>query len=182
MFCKGSALAIKVYRKPTHTGCYLNFKSNHPLHVKRGIIQSLHNKASTTCQEWQDLFNDIDNLRCDLKLNHYSFCSLLQLLIPRVQVIQKRVKASWLCLSPLWMAFQRSLNVYGIIKILGQSSKPNPLLRIHTWERDWKYISNRWHIVPTAFPVNVTEATLVKQANYYLCSSMNTRTIRERVF
>jgi hypothetical protein len=37
----------KVYRKPTHTGQYLNFNSNHPLNVKRGLIQSLHNRATT---------------------------------------------------------------------------------------------------------------------------------------
>jgi hypothetical protein len=54
--------------------------------------------------------------------------------------------------------------VYGIIKILGQSSKPTTLLGIHTWERSWKYISNRWHIGPRAFPVNVAKDTFVKQA------------------
>jgi hypothetical protein len=27
----------------------VNFKSNHPLHVKRGLIQSLRNRASTIC-------------------------------------------------------------------------------------------------------------------------------------
>jgi hypothetical protein len=35
-------LVIKVYRKPTHTGRYLNFNSNHLPHVKRDLIQSLH--------------------------------------------------------------------------------------------------------------------------------------------
>jgi hypothetical protein len=44
-------LATNVYRKPTHTGRYLNFNSNRPPHVKRCQIQSLHNRASTICQE-----------------------------------------------------------------------------------------------------------------------------------
>jgi hypothetical protein len=48
---KWTALATKVYRKSTHTGRYLNIISNNTLHVKNGIIQSLHNAASTTCQE-----------------------------------------------------------------------------------------------------------------------------------
>jgi hypothetical protein len=46
-----TTLATEVYRKPTHAGRYLNFRSNHPLHMKRGLIQSLHNRASTICQE-----------------------------------------------------------------------------------------------------------------------------------
>jgi hypothetical protein len=47
---KGTTLATKVYGRPTHTGQYLNFRSNHPTRVKRGLIQSLHNRASTICQ------------------------------------------------------------------------------------------------------------------------------------
>jgi hypothetical protein len=69
---KGITLATKVYRKPTHTGQFLSFKSNHPLHVKRGLIHSLHNRASTICQEWQGLLNKISSLRCDLQVNSYS--------------------------------------------------------------------------------------------------------------
>jgi hypothetical protein len=38
---RGPKLAMKVYQKPTHTGRYLQFKSNHPHHVKRGDVHSL---------------------------------------------------------------------------------------------------------------------------------------------
>jgi hypothetical protein len=69
---KVTTLATKVCRKPTHTGRYLNFKSNHPPHVKISLIQSLHNRASTICQERQILFNEISNLRRGLQLNGYS--------------------------------------------------------------------------------------------------------------
>jgi hypothetical protein len=68
---KGTTLATKVYRKPTHTGRYLNFRSNHLPHVKRGLIQSLHNRASTICQERHDLLNEISNLKHDFQLNGY---------------------------------------------------------------------------------------------------------------
>jgi hypothetical protein len=40
-------------------------------HVKRGLIQNLHKRASTICQEQQDLFNEISSMRHDLKLNGY---------------------------------------------------------------------------------------------------------------
>jgi hypothetical protein len=63
-----TTLTTKVYRKLTHTDQYLNFNSNH---VKRGLIQSLHNRASTICQEQQDLFNEISSLRRDLQPNGY---------------------------------------------------------------------------------------------------------------
>jgi hypothetical protein len=69
---KGTTLVTKVYGKPTHTGRYLNFKYNHPPHVKRGLIQSLHNRTSTICQERQDLFAEIGKLGHDLQLNSYS--------------------------------------------------------------------------------------------------------------
>jgi hypothetical protein len=68
---KETTLVTQVYRKPTHTGRYLNFKSNHPSHVKRVLIQSLHNRASTICQDRQDLAKEINNLRHDLQLNGY---------------------------------------------------------------------------------------------------------------
>jgi hypothetical protein len=55
-----TTLATEVY---THTGCYLNFNSHHLLHVKTGLIQSLHNRASTICKESQDLVKEISSLR-----------------------------------------------------------------------------------------------------------------------
>jgi hypothetical protein len=66
-----TTLATKVYRKPTPTGRYLNFSSKHPPHVKRRLIQSLHSRASTICQERQDLVKEISSLRSDLQLNGY---------------------------------------------------------------------------------------------------------------
>jgi hypothetical protein len=38
------------------------------MHVKRGLIRSLYNRASTICQ---DLFNEISSLRCDFQLSAY---------------------------------------------------------------------------------------------------------------
>ncbi|XP_023713370.1 uncharacterized protein LOC111867609 [Cryptotermes secundus] len=66
-----ATVATKVYRKPTHTYRYLNFNSNHPPLAKMGLIQSLHNRASTACQELQDLVKEIGSPRSDLQLNGY---------------------------------------------------------------------------------------------------------------
>jgi hypothetical protein len=67
-----TTLITKVYRKPTHTGRYLNFKSNHLPHVKRRLIRSLHNRVSTIYKERQKLVKEINSLRSDLQFNGYS--------------------------------------------------------------------------------------------------------------
>jgi hypothetical protein len=67
---KRTTLTSKVYKKPTHTGQYLNFTSNHPLCMKSCLIQSLHNRAFTISNE-QDMFNKISSLGRDLQLNRY---------------------------------------------------------------------------------------------------------------
>ena len=39
------SMMTSVYRKPTHTDRYLSYNSDHPPHVKRGVIKSLLNRA-----------------------------------------------------------------------------------------------------------------------------------------
>lgn len=119
---KRPALTTKAYKKPSHTGCYLNFKSNHSPHVRREFIQRLHNTISTTCQEWQDLLNKTDNLRCTLQLSG----SLTVFLISRVVAIWRR-RWSLLAphLSPLWNTFLKISNKYGTISTLWLPSTQN---------------------------------------------------------
>ncbi|KAJ4432985.1 hypothetical protein ANN_15242 [Periplaneta americana] len=55
-------LATTVYRKSTHTGRYLHFESNHPTHIKRGIISTLHNRATSICNKESDLQDEVQSL------------------------------------------------------------------------------------------------------------------------
>jgi hypothetical protein len=50
---------------------YLNFESDHPPHIKRGLIRSLYNRANIICQDHQDLQKEIYQLKQDLLLNGY---------------------------------------------------------------------------------------------------------------
>jgi hypothetical protein len=89
----GTALATKVYRKPNHTGRYLNFKFNHIPHVRKGIIQSLQIAASTISQERQDLLMKL--AICDGTFSSMVIrkVSLIQLLIPRIKVVRIKRKS-----------------------------------------------------------------------------------------
>jgi hypothetical protein len=66
---KGDILHSAVYRKPTHTGRYLHFDSNHPVHVKRGVVESLVNRANVLCQNEQDLKAEMYTVRKGLLSN-----------------------------------------------------------------------------------------------------------------
>jgi hypothetical protein len=68
---RGPKLTIKVYWKPTHTGRYLHFKSNHPHHVKRGVVHNLVNQAKIICQNQKDFSIEIKTIRHDLMLSEY---------------------------------------------------------------------------------------------------------------
>jgi hypothetical protein len=53
----GPKLTTEVYQKPTHTGRYLHFKSNHPHHIKRGVVHSLVNRVKVICKNQKEIKN-----------------------------------------------------------------------------------------------------------------------------
>ena len=48
-------LDVTVYRKPTHTDRYLDFRSHHPSHVKRGLVRCLYDRARSITTRQEDL-------------------------------------------------------------------------------------------------------------------------------
>ena len=61
----------KVYRKPTHTGQYINFSSNQQLHVKLSTIKALGRRAKFIFDDQTSLNKEISYSKKKIQLNGY---------------------------------------------------------------------------------------------------------------
>ena len=64
-------LDVTVYRKPTHTDRYLDFRSHHPSHVKRGLVRCLYDRARSITTKQEDLQKEECHLTEVLRQNGY---------------------------------------------------------------------------------------------------------------
>ena len=64
-------LDVTVYRKPTHTDRYLDFRSHHPPHVKRGLVRCLFDRARSVTSTQDNLQKEECHLAKVLKQNGY---------------------------------------------------------------------------------------------------------------
>ena len=64
-------IRTRVFRKETHTDQYLNFKSNHPLEHKRGVINTLMNRADIVVSDDQERKEEKEHIRSVLEVNGY---------------------------------------------------------------------------------------------------------------
>ena len=60
-----------MYREPTFTGQYLNFNSNHPYTVKKGIVRCLQHRAKTINSDTDAYQEEMISLRHNLHRNNY---------------------------------------------------------------------------------------------------------------
>lgn len=60
-----------MYRKPTHTGKYLDFQSNHPVAHKRAVVSSLLTRAKRICKDGNNLEAELKIVRRELSGNGY---------------------------------------------------------------------------------------------------------------
>lgn len=68
---ENGGLKTIVYRKKTHTGRYLNYKSNHCESIKEGVALSLFDRAKTVCKDETSLKHEFKQITSDLLKNGY---------------------------------------------------------------------------------------------------------------
>ena len=71
---QGAHLSMTVYRKPTHSGRYLNFESHHPVTAKCGTVDALFSRAEaivTNEEQKQAEFSKIKQDCQELLANDY---------------------------------------------------------------------------------------------------------------
>ena len=61
------SLSSQVYRKPTHTDHYLQFRSHHPLIHKLGVVRTLHYRADTIISGTEEIAKEKDHIKSSLK-------------------------------------------------------------------------------------------------------------------
>jgi predicted GIY-YIG superfamily endonuclease len=71
VYKNNNKLSTAVYRKKTDSGRYLNYNSNHPPAVKRGIANTLITRAETHCKETTTKNEEIKHIKNVLRNNDY---------------------------------------------------------------------------------------------------------------
>jgi hypothetical protein len=125
-------------------------------HVKSGLIQSLHSRASTVCQERQDLVKEMSTLRSDLELSGYpqdfNDSVINSKGSSRLNKEQKPLGSVYI--SHMWRVFLRSSDVLEI-DTSGRSSKSSRLLGVHSWKEGRNEVRYKRHSASIVSPVSV---------------------------
>jgi L-lactate utilization protein LutB len=109
----GGRLKTKVYRKPTHSGAYINYQSNHSKHTKEGIIRILTKRATKYCEEQIDLKEELKTIRKEFESNGYPRNEINRIVERECNKQKEKKKVRWMDEQPennkkmRWMVIDR---------------------------------------------------------------------------
>ena len=75
---KHGDFSTSVYRKPTNSNRYLNFRFDHPLEHKPSVVRSLIDRANSFCSTTKNRQDEIKHVKDNLKLNLYPNMTLIK--------------------------------------------------------------------------------------------------------
>ena len=74
-------ISVLVYRKPTHTGQYLHFRSHHQTSCKQSVVSSLFNRVYSIVTNKDDLRKGNTRIKQVLKKNGYQESIISKILL-----------------------------------------------------------------------------------------------------
>ena len=110
----GTRLASDVYRKPTHTGRYLNFTSNHPDSAKRSVVRALAHRQHYVTRGEQEVKRELERVNQELEINGYPKEFIKKCSRPQLRSTQKHE----------WQTTASLPYVRGISEAIGRILKP----------------------------------------------------------
>ena len=88
------SFSTKVYRKPSHTNRYLDFRSNHPLQHKFSVVRSLHERAMSFSTFDDDQSSEMHYIKDILTSNNYPVSMLNRLYLQKSNDLNKCSKSA----------------------------------------------------------------------------------------
>jgi hypothetical protein len=144
--------------------------------VKRSLIQSLHNRASTICKEQQNLVKEIRTLRSDFQLNGYpqGFIDFIDSVINSKG--RSRLNKAQKPLDSVYITHVNGVSEnFMCISIQNQDDLQNQtIFSSSVVKPGWKEIRYRLRSSSAVSPVYVAEAILWKQTDLQPRGSGNT--------
>jgi Reverse transcriptase (RNA-dependent DNA polymerase)/GIY-YIG catalytic domain len=92
---KEGKLTTKVYRKPTHSGAYIDYRSNHSMNTKHGIIRILTKRAKEYCEKEEDLSDELVRINKEFMMNGYPREEVKKVIKGEMEKSKPKKKVTW---------------------------------------------------------------------------------------
>ena len=132
---KNGELSSSIFRKPTHTDRYLNFRSDHPLQHKRAVFDTLMHRAVTLPSHKLEKRKEIKYIKTALKKNSYPSRILCSRKKTKAEITDSPRNNKGYVIIPYFPGLsekiRRSLIPHGVKTIMKPGTKLGQILSSH---------------------------------------------------